>query len=198
MGLAFRQRVAGGHGMGEVTELLKRVRQNDRAALDQLIALMYPDLHRMAAGRLAQNDTITLLDATSMVHEVYLRLRNTGRIEAQSRPQFIVYAAQVLRSVMVDFARKRRAERRGGGKADVTLSEDLAGGLGGTDEDIERVNEALDELADFDPRLRHVIEMRYFGGFSDKEIAEALGVTDRTVRRDWERARMLLAVALKK
>ena len=183
--------------MGDVTELLKRVRQNDRAALDQLIALVYPDLHRMARNRLAQNDTITLLDATSLVHEAYLRLQNAGRIDAQSRPQFFVYAAQVLRSVMVDFARKRRAERRGGGNANVTLSEDLAAGIGGTDEDIVRVNEALHDLAESDPRLRHVIEMRYFGGFSDQEIAEALCVTDRTVRRDWERARLLLSIALK-
>ena len=94
--------------------------------------------------------------------------------------------------------RKRRAERRGGGQANVTLSEELAAGLGGTDEDIERVNDALDDLAESDPRLRHVVEMRYFGGFNDQEIAEALGVTDRTVRRDWERAKMLLSVALKR
>ena len=79
--------------MGDVTELLKRVRLHDRAALDELITLMYPDLHRMARNRLAQNDTITLLDTTSMVHEVYLRLSVAGRIDAQSRPQFIVYAA---------------------------------------------------------------------------------------------------------
>jgi RNA polymerase sigma factor (TIGR02999 family) len=184
--------------MGDVTELLKRVRQHDRAALDELVSLMYPDLRRMARNRLAQNDTITLLDTTSMVHEVYLRLSGTGRIDAQSRPQFIVYAAQVLRSVLVDFARKRRAERRGGGHANVTLSDELAAGLGGTDEDIERVNDALDELAETDPRLKHVVEMKYFGGFNDQEIAEALDVTDRTVRRDWERARMLLSVALKK
>jgi RNA polymerase sigma factor (TIGR02999 family) len=184
--------------MAEVTELLDRIRQNDQAALDALVALVYPDLHRMARNRLAQNDTITLLDATAMVHEAYLRLQGTGRIEAKSRPQFFVYAAQVLRSVMVDFARKRRAERRGGGQANLTLSEELASGLGGTDEDIERVNEALDELAESDPRLRHVVEMRYFGGFNDQEIAEALGVTDRTVRRDWERAKLLLSVALKR
>src|SRR5262245_18919280 len=183
--------------MGDVTELLKRVRNNDRAALDQLISLVYPDLHRMARNRLAQNDTITLLDATSLVHEAYLRLQNAGRIDAQSRPQFFVYAAQVLRSVMVDFARKRRADRRGGGNANVTLSDDLSAGIGGTDEDIERVNEALDDLAESDPRLRHVIEMRYFGGFNDQEIAEALGVTDRAVRRDWERAKLLLSIALK-
>ena len=184
--------------MAEVTELLKRIRHNDQAALDELVTLVYPELHRMARNRLAQNDTITLLDATSMVHEAYMRLHGTGRIDAQSRPQFFVYAAQVLRSVMVDFARKRRAERRGGGSANVTLSDDLAAGIGGTDDDIERVNEALDDLAESDPRLRHVIEMRYFGGFNDQEIAESLGVTDRTVRRDWERAKLLLSVALRK
>ena len=184
--------------MAEVTELLKRIRHNDQDALDELVTLVYPELHRMARNRLAQNDTITLLDATSMVHEAYMRLQGTGRIDAQSRPQFFVYAAQVLRSVMVDFARKRRAERRGGGNANVTLSDDLAAGIGGTDDDIERVNEALDDLAESDPRLRHVIEMRYFGGFNDQEIAEALGVTDRTVRRDWERAKLLLSVALRK
>jgi len=184
--------------MGEVTELLNRIRQNDQAALDELVTLVYPDLHRMARKRLAQNDTITLLDATSMVHEAYLRLQGSGRIDAQSRPQFFVYAAQVLRSVMVDFARKRCAERRGGGNANVTLADDLAAGVGGTDDEIERVNDALDDLAESDPRLRHVIEMRYFGGFNDQEIAEALGVTDRTVRRDWERAKLMLSVALKK
>lgn len=183
--------------MGEVTELLKRVRQSDRTALDDLVALMYPDLHRMAGHRLAQNQSITLLDATSMVHEVYLRLRNTGRIDAQSRPQFIAYASQVLRSVIVDFARRRRTARRGGGHAEVTFSEDLAGGLGGTDADVERVDAALRELEDIDPRLKEVVEMRYFGGFSDAEIAEALGVAERTVRRDWARARLLLSVALK-
>lgn len=184
--------------MGEVTELLKRVRQHDREALDELVSLMYPDLHRMAGNRLAQNQAITLLDATSMVHELYLRLVGTGRIDAQSRPQFIAYASRVLRSVMVDFARKRMAARRGGGQADLTLSDELADGLGGTDDDIERVNEALEELADTDPRLAQVVEMHYFGGFSAADIAEALGVTERTVYRDWERARLLLSVALKK
>ena len=163
-----------------------------------LVKLVYPGRLRMASSRFTQNDAMTLLDATSMVHKAHKRLQGAGRIDAQSPPQLFVFAAQVLRSVMVDFARKRRAERRGGGQANLTLSEELASGLGGTDEDIERVNEALDELAESDPRLRHVVEMRYFGGFNDQEIAEALGVTDRTVRRDWERAKLLLSVALRR
>lgn len=184
--------------MGDVTELVQRARDGDASAMDRLVELIYPDLHRLARSRLAHNDTITLLDATSMVNEAYLRLTKAGRIEAECRGQFLAYAAQVMRSVIVDFARKRRAERRGGGAAHVTLSTDVLDAGGGSDEEVERVHDALDELARTDPRLKQVIEMRYFGGFSDLEIAAALGVTDRTVRRDWERARLLLQVALKK
>jgi RNA polymerase sigma factor (TIGR02999 family) len=184
--------------MGDVTNLVRRARGGDAAAMDDLVAMVYPDLHRMARARLAQNDTITLLDATAMVHEAYLRLSNAGRIEADCRGQFMAYAAQVLRSVIVDFARKRRAERRGGKATHITLSTDLLDANQGSDDEVERVHEALDELEKTDPRLKQVIEMRYFGGFSETEIAAALGVTDRTVRRDWERARLLLQVALKK
>jgi RNA polymerase sigma factor (TIGR02999 family) len=184
--------------MGDVTELLRRARAEDRRAIDQIIALVYPDLHRMARARLAGNDTITLLDATSMVHEVYLRLQQASRIEAESRGQFMAYASQAMRSVIVDFARKRRAERRGGGNADVTLATEILDGSMSTDEDIERVDEALKELETTDPRLKQVVEMRFFGGLTEAEIGEALGLTERTVRRDWERAKMLLSVSLRR
>jgi RNA polymerase sigma factor (TIGR02999 family) len=102
-----------------------------------------------------------------------------------------------MRSVIVDFARKRRAERRGGGVADATLATAILDGSPSSDDDIERVDEALRELAKSDPRLKQVVEMRFFGGLTELEIAEALGVTGRTVRRDWDRARMLLSVALR-
>jgi RNA polymerase sigma factor (TIGR02999 family) len=184
--------------MGDVTNLLRRARETDRAAIDELVALIYPELHRMARARLAANDTITLLDTTSMVHEVYLRLHQAARIEADCRGQFLAYASQVMRSVIVDFARKRRADRRGGGAANVTLATEILDGWSNTDDDIERVDDALRELESTDPRLKQVVEMRYFGGFTDLEIAEALGITDRTVRRDWERAKMLLSVSLRR
>ena len=184
--------------MGDVTNLLRRARETDRAAIDELVALIYPELHRMARARLAANDTITLLDTTSMVHEVYLRLHQAARIEADCRGQFLAYASQVMRSVIVDFARKRRADRRGGGAANVTLATEILEGWSNTDDDIERVDDALQELDSTDPRLKQVVEMRYFGGFTDLEIAEALGITDRTVRRDWERAKMLLSVSLRR
>lgn len=184
--------------MGDVTLLLRQARNNDRTAIDEVVALLYPELHRLARARLAQSSTITLLDATSMVHEVFLRLHGSERIEADCRGQFMAYAAQVMRSVIIDCVRQRRAERRGGLAAHVTLSTDLIDRHANSDDDLERINEALDELQRTDPRLKTVVEMRYFAGFSEREIGAALGVTERTVRRDWERARLLLSVALKK
>lgn len=185
--------------MVDITQLLQQARDGgDRSAMDQIIGFLYPDLHRMARARLARNDTITMLDATSMVHETYERLRSAARIDASCRGQFMAYASQVMRSVIVDFARKRRAERRGGAAVHVTLSTEVLDARGNDDEDIERVNEALLELETVDHRLKQVVEMRYFGGFDEKEIAEALGVTDRTVRRDWERAKLLLQVAIRR
>jgi RNA polymerase sigma factor (TIGR02999 family) len=100
--------------------------------------------------------------------------------------------------VIIDFVRKRRAERRGGDAVQVTLSTSLHNQVANTDEDIERIHDALLELETADPRLKKVVEMRYFGGFEEREIAEALGVTDRTVRRDWERAKLLLQVSIRR
>ena len=183
--------------MGDITDLLSRARECDRAAMDELVQALYPELHRMAHARLARNSPITLLDTTSMVHETYLRLRNAGRIEAESHGQFLAYVAHIMRSVIVDLARKRRAGRRGGGVADVTLATEVLDGSQITDDDIERVNEAVLELEKADPRLKQIVEMRFFVGLTEEEIASALGISDRTVRRDWERARMLLSVALR-
>jgi len=184
--------------MSDVTNLLRKVAANDRSAINGLFELLYDDIHRMARARLSANGPITLLDTTSLAHEAYLRLQNAGRIDLDSRGRFMAYVAQVLRSVIVDFARKRNAERRGGGLQHLTLNTEVAESVGDNDEDILRINEALDELAGTDPRLKQVVEMRYFAGLDEAEIAEALGITDRTVRRDWERARMLLSVALKR
>jgi RNA polymerase sigma factor (TIGR02999 family) len=127
-----------------------------------------------------------------------LRLRNAGHIDLDSRGRFMAYVSQALRAIIVDFARKRNAERRGGGQHHLTLSTQVAESIGGADEDIERINDALIELEKTDPRLKQVVEMRYFGGLTEQEVAEALGITDRTVRRDWERARLLLSVSLKR
>jgi RNA polymerase sigma factor (TIGR02999 family) len=183
--------------MGDVTQLLQQVREKDPQALNQLFAIVYEDLHRMARAKLAHNSPLTLLDPTSLVHEAYLRLQRAGRIDLDSRGRFMAYSAQVLRAIIVDFARARSAERRGGDVAHVTLNTEIAASLGSSNTDVERINAALDELERSDPRLKQVVEMRYFAGLTESEVAEALGVTERTVRRDWQRARLLLSVGLK-
>jgi RNA polymerase sigma factor (TIGR02999 family) len=184
--------------MSEVTELLRRAAAEDRGAIDELFNLLYSDLHRMARARLAENSPISQLNTTALAHEAYLRLRNAERIDVDSRPRFMAYVSQVLRSIIVDFARRRSAERRGGGAVHVTLDTHVAESASDADAEIEHINDALDALEQSDPRLKKVVEMRYFGGMTDAEIAEALGVTPRTVGRDWERARLMLSVALKR
>jgi RNA polymerase sigma factor (TIGR02999 family) len=184
--------------MSDVTVLLHRIAENDRVALDQLFQLLYDDIHRMARARLHENGPLTLLDPTSLAHEAYLKLQGAGRIDLDNRGRFMAYVSQVLRNVIVDFARKRSAERRGGGLANITLNTEIAGSIGNQDEDIIRINDALDELDKVDPRLRKVVEMRYFAGLSEQEIADALDLNERTVRRARERARLLLSVSLKR
>ncbi len=183
--------------MGDITALLKRAAADDASAMDEVFALLYDDVHRMARARLAGNQPMTLLDTTGLAHEAYLRLRHAGRIDVDSRARLMAYVSQVLRAVIVDFARRRNADRRGGGQLHVTLDTDVADSVAAADADVEHIASALEVLGVGDPRLRQVVEMRYFGGMTDAEIGEALGVTPRTVGRDWERARLLLSVALK-
>lgn len=183
--------------MSDVTVLLRRAASNDRGAIDELFALLYDDLNRMARARLAENSPITLLDATSLAHEAYLRLRNAQRLDIADRTHFLAYVAQVLRAIIVDFARRRSAARRGGTQVHVSLDTDLAETLSDADRQVELVDDALQVLEKSDPRLKRVVELRYFGGLSDTEIAEALGMTTRTVSRDLARARLLLSVELR-
>ena len=183
--------------MSDVTILLRRAATNDRAAIDELFALLYDDLNRMARARLADNRPITLLDTTSLAHEAYLRLRSADRIDIENRAHFLAYVSQVLRAIIVDFARRRRAARRGGDQPRISLDTDLADSIGDADGEVEQIDDALQVLEKSDPRLRRVVEMRYFGGMTDGEIAEALGVTSRTVSRDLARARLLLSVEMK-
>lgn len=183
--------------MGDVTQLLARVRDGDAAALDALFAELYPELRRLAHARLARGGRHTMLETTSLVHECYLKFAEAGRLDVNDRAHFLAYAARAMRSIIVDYARHRMREKRGGDAAHQTLNTELIDGLPAGDEQIVRVHEALDELARRDARLVQVVEMRYFAGLSEQEIATSLGVTERTVRRDWEKARLLLADALR-
>ena len=165
------------------------------APAPELFALMYDDLRRLAHARLRRNEPITLLDTTSLVHETFLRVLKSGRVEVSERPRFLAYAAKVMRSVIVDFVRQRRAEQRGGNDPHVPLDAEAVA-VPSAEEEVLRVSEALDELAKVDERLVKIVEMRYFGGFTEEDIAMALGLNERTVRRDWQKARLLLSLAL--
>jgi RNA polymerase sigma factor (TIGR02999 family) len=178
-----------------LTDLIHRAEQGDAEAADRLFTETYADLRKLARQRLIGGRR-TSLDTASLVHESYLRFAASGRLHLEDRVHFIRWAGRVMRSVIVDFARRQSAARRGGDSLHVTLTTGLADGHQGNAEEILRVHEALDEMAALDARLAKVVELRYFGGLTESEIAQALGITDRTVRRDWQKARLLLRRAL--
>ncbi len=182
--------------MNQLTELLGRIQGGDTAARDTLFAVAYADLHRIARARLRDGGRNTVLDTTCLVHESYLRFVHAGELRAEDRRAFFAYASQVMRSVIVNSVRERIAQKRGGDWRPVTLSTSLAADIAGEDT-VLKVDEALEDLEKADPRLAQVAQMRYFGGYSEQEIAETLDVTKRTVQRDWEKARVILAAALR-
>ena len=180
----------------DLTDLIHRAEKGDADAADRLFTATYADLCRLARIRLFSGGRNTLLDTGSLVHESYLRFATAGALNIEDRVHFLHWAGRVMRSVIVDFARRRTADRRGGGAPHVTLTTGLADEQAVRAEEILAVHEALDDLAAIDPRLAQVVELRYFGGLTELEIAEALGVTDRTVRRNWQKGQMLLREAL--
>ncbi len=171
----------------------------DPMPVDELFNATYRELRQLARARLRGGGRNTLLDTTALVHESYLRLSKSGGPQFPDRPRFLVYASRVMRSIIIDMVRQRQSDKHGGGAPHLTLTGDVveAAGLPAGEEHILRVHEALDALAKVDERMAKVVEMRYFGELTEVEIAAALGVTDRTVRRDWEQARLFLAEALK-
>ena len=182
--------------MTELTALLVSARQGDSAAADAAFSLLYGDLQRLARARLRQHEAMTLLDTSSLVHESYLKLIGTPSLPVEDRRHFFAYAGKVMRSVIVDFARARLAERRGGGVEHTQLDTRHAELPAAGEDDVLRVHDALEVLAQADAELAQIVEWRYFSGLSEQAIAELLGQSDRTVRRKWEKARLLLAAAL--
>lgn len=177
---------------GEVTRLLRAAREGDARAIDRVVPLVYDDLRRLARRQLGRGFGPQTLHPTDLVHEAYVKLSVGGAAAAVDRAHFLAIAARAMRQVLVDQARQRQAVKRGGGWKRATLS----GSHRVTDVDIDELltlNDALDEL---DARQRQVVECRFFAGMEEVEIAEALGVTERTVRRDWVKARAWLYRAL--
>jgi len=157
----------------------------------------YAQLKVLARSRLRMSAQFTLLDTTDLVNQSYLRLLQSGAdaMTAGSRGQFFAYASSVMRSVIVDLARERLSLRRGGGEL-LRLDTQIHDEAGTVDDDPLFVSEALDALQLREPRLAQIVEMRFFGGLTEIEIADALGLSERTVRRDWNKARMLMRMLL--
>ena len=160
-----------------------------------LSALAYEDLRQLARARLRSSGPLTLLDTAGLVSDTYKRLAVQHNLKIENRAHFLGYCARIMRSIIIDLVRERNAGRRGGGARKITLNTSLGDAVAVDDEPL-RVDDALADLAKLEPRLAQVVEMRYFGGYNEEEVAEALGITTRTVQRDWQKARVLLQAML--
>lgn len=176
---------------GDVTGLLASWADGDRRALDRLIPLVYDDLRRLAHRELRREDKDATLVTAALVHEAYLRLVDQSRARLDSRSHFLNVAAQMMRRVLVDAARKRRTGKRGSGAPRVPLDDQNEPRIA-PDDNLMELDEALTRLAAFDPHLSRVVDLRYFGGLTLDEAAEVLGVSTTTAWRDWNTARAWL------
>lgn len=179
----------------DVTQLLVDFQDGDDAAAHRLWSEVYDELRRIAHHRLRSERAGHTLNTTALVHEAYLKLIDQSQIEWQDRLHFFAMSSRIMRNILIDYARKRNAQKRGGGQPhlqldDAIISADMSAHV------FLALDEALKELATIDERLARVVEYRFFGGMQEKEIADLLGVSKRTVRRDWRKAKAWLARAL--
>lgn len=181
--------------MSEVTEHLIKAREGDPEALGKVFDLVYPELKRLAAYRLAALPPGATLTPTALVSEVYLRLKIGKGLEPSDRHHLMACAARAMRYILVDRARSSFAVKRGGGQRLATLTEAIASEAGSATELLD-VDRALDALGAVNPPLRELVELRFFAGLDEQEIAELRGVSPRTVRREWQRARAFLHVQM--
>ena len=177
--------------MGEVTQLLNNARQGDKLALERFYARVYPELDVIARSQLGRQSPLTLIDAPSLVNEVYLRISRQESMPGEDRGTFLGYAARVMRSIIVDYVRARGAERRGGEQLRVTLATDIEMKQF-TELDFDDLNAELEYLERVNERAYRVVELRFFGGMEIEEIARFLDISPATVKRDWTKARMFL------
>ncbi len=183
-------------GNDELTALLRSWSDGDERAFDQVLPIVYDELHRMALRYLSGERSQVSLQPTALVNEVCLRLLGWDQVRWQNRGHFFGVSAQMMRRVLVDIARKRRAQRRGGGGTVRVSLEDVEIPADDRRGDLVALDEALERLAVEDPRKARVVELRFFGGLSLEETAEAVGVSVRTAQNDWAFARAWLYRAL--
>ncbi len=181
----------------DVTHLLARWKDGDEAALLQLVPIVHEELRRLAQRQMAGERPGHTLQPTALVNEAYLRLVDLKQIQWQNRAHFFAMAARLMRRILVDFARSRRYQKRGGGAKQVSFSEALEVAEG-QPTDVVALNDALEALAHVDDRKSRVVELRFFGGLGIEETAEVLNVSRETVKRDWTFAKMWLLRHLRK
>ena len=179
------------HRPGDVTLLLRQVKAGNTAAESRLLEVVYPQLRKIARQYLRRERTGHTLQPTALVNEAYLQLAGQMEKDWQNRSHFYAVAAQLMRRILVDYARQKKAAKREGSRRKVELTDALAIASDRLDE-ILAIDEALSRLAAFDPRRSKVVEMRFFGGMTEEEAAEVLGVAARTVKRDWSIAKAWL------
>jgi RNA polymerase sigma factor (TIGR02999 family) len=176
---------------GAVTKLLRRLQEGDKDAESQLITTVYSELKRLARSHMRGLRQDQTLQPTALVHEAYIKLTGASRIDWTDRHHFFCLASQAMRQVLVDYARKRLSQKRGGQARVLLLDETLVANKGTATEILE-VNDALERLSEFEPRVFQVINLRFFGGLSVDETAKVLGISARTVKREWRVGRAWL------
>ena len=181
--------------MDRVTSIVASLKDDgvvENASAEQLVLLVYDELRRLARHQMGGDTPGQTLQPTALVHEAYLRLVDQARVDWRSRSHFLAYASKAMRNLLIDRARARGSARRGGGSRPVTLVDDVIGDRVLDREQLLSLNEALDRLAEHDEQQARVVELRYFGGLKVDEVAEALGVSKRTVEGYWTHARAWL------
>lgn len=178
-------------GTEEATRLLRAVSAGDREAAEELAPIVYEEFRRIAERAMAREGPDHTLQPTALVNECYLRLIDQDRVKWRSRTHFFAIGARAMRRILVDHARKKLRDKRGGGRHRITLDEAVALSAR-RDEDVLAVDEALTELVELDPRQAEIVELRFFGGLTMAEVAESLGVSKRTVEADWTMVRAWL------
>jgi RNA polymerase sigma factor (TIGR02999 family) len=182
----------------KLTVLLQLAAQGERNALNDVFAALYPDLRQIAHARLRRGSGVAHLETTALVHESFLRLVDNAQLALVDRKHFFTYAAKTMRNIVLELAREQVAQKHGGGRADLQLDTVLANELPAKEGEatLIAVNDALLALEKVDPTLAQVVEMRYFAGYTEVEVAELTGSSERTVRRQWEKARAFLVATL--
>lgn len=180
-----------------ITQILQKWSAGDESSLDTLVTLVYQELHRLAHRALAKNSGHNTIQTTALVHEAYLRLSNVKEIDWQNRVHFFAVSANLMRNILVDFARSRLSLKRGGAAAHVELDDELNFSPEKSD-DLIMLDEALTKLSELNERQSRIVELKFFGGLTEEEIAQVLEISPATVSRDWKFARIWLYKQIKK